>query len=100
VHPFPALRADLSRLAGEVYLLRFGINRLVSCTSQYSAQRSIMMSGVRAVPGSAEARLPSKSHPTQKRDEEDEPLPRRSRKHKPTDAGIAEPEAHQLDVEA
>jgi hypothetical protein len=76
---------------------------LVSRLSQVSAQcvrKGLMMSGVRAVPGSAEARLPSKPHPTPKRDEGDEPLPRRSRKRKPSDAEMAEPEAHQLDVEA
>jgi hypothetical protein len=59
-----------------------------------------MMSGVPAVPGSAEARLPAKPHPTPKSDKVDDALARRSRKRKPFDVEIAEPEAHQLDVEA
>jgi hypothetical protein len=59
-----------------------------------------MMSGVRAVPGSAEARLPSKPQATPKHDEDDGPLPRRPRKRKPVEPEIAEPEAHQLDLEA
>lgn len=58
------------------------------------------MSGVRAVPGIAEARLPSKPQPTPTRDEGDRPLPRRPRKSKPSDVKIAEPETHHLDVEA
>ena len=58
------------------------------------------MSGVRAVPGIAGARLPSKPQPTPKRDEGYEPLPRRPRKRKPSYAEIAEPETHHLDVEA
>ena len=57
-----------------------------------------MMSGVRAVPRSAEARLPVDPHPAPKRDEGDE-SPRRPRKRKPGDE-IAEGDAHQLDVEA
>jgi hypothetical protein len=57
------------------------------------------MSGVRAVTRSSEARLPAETHPAPKRDEGEEPLPRRSRKRKPADE-VAEGVAHQLDVEA
>ncbi len=55
------------------------------------------MSGVRAVRGSAEPHLPPESHPAPKRDEDDKSPPR---KRKPSDAKTAEPESHQLDVEA
>jgi hypothetical protein len=63
-------------------------------------RKGLMMSGVRAVPGSAEARLPAKPHATPKHDGDDRPLPRRPRKRKPSEPEMAEPEAHQLDVEA
>jgi hypothetical protein len=58
------------------------------------------MSGVRAIRGSAEVRLPPDPHPAPKRDEGDAADPRRPRKRKPFDSKTAEPEAHQLDVEA
>jgi hypothetical protein len=58
-----------------------------------------MMSGVRAVTRSAEANLPAEPHPAPKRDEGEQPRPRRPRKRKPGDE-IAEGDAHQLDVEA
>jgi hypothetical protein len=54
------------------------------------------MSDVRPIGGSAEAHLPPQPHPAPKRDDEES----HPRKRKPSDAVIAEPEAHQLDVEA
>jgi hypothetical protein len=56
-----------------------------------------MMSGVRAVRGSADTHLPPESHPAPKRDEDDQSPPR---KRKPPDAKTPEHAAHQLDVEA
>jgi hypothetical protein len=62
-------------------------------------RKALMMSGVRAVPRSAEAHLPVDPHPAPKHDEGEGPRPRRPRKRKPGDE-IAEGDAHQLDVEA
>jgi hypothetical protein len=55
------------------------------------------MSEIPAVRGTAEAQLPPEPHATPKREEGDEPRPR---KRKPAGARQTEPEAHQLDVEA